>query len=208
MKVRAKETEYMDDGIEVWIIKDKIYDLSREAQNYYYFKSEFDDNHGVPKDQVEDYFVIISDKPRLCKVLGVELNKPFNIKGWVRNPYTLKESCSTKGYYYITNNANFEINKADTMKLIEHPELIEKIPEYTNEQKEIFKALKVLGYNYLVRDSDKTIYAYELKPKKYKYDWQSKDDAYIEIETNKILNQPHLNFINWEDEEPFEIPEV
>lgn len=83
-----------------------------------------------------------------------------------------------------------------------------KRQEYTKEQKEIFKALKTLGYNYIVRDSDNSIYVYESRPKKYKYDWQSKDDILMELETNKILNAPHLNFINWEDEKPFEIPEV
>jgi len=83
-----------------------------------------------------------------------------------------------------------------------------KRQEYTDQQKEIFKALKTLGYNYIARDQDYTIYAYELKPEKSKYNWYSNDAICIELETNKILNAPHLNFINWEDEEPFEIPEV
>ena len=80
------------------------------------------------------------------------------------------------------------------------------LQEFTDRQKEIFKALKTLGFKYIVRDSDYTIYAYESKPKKYKCDWQHSDDVCIALETNKILNAPHLNFINWEDEEPFEIP--
>ncbi len=147
-------------------------------------------------------------KPRICVILGVELNKPFNIKGWIRNPYILKKSDWTEDYYYIVDNINSEISKADIIKLINNPELIEKIPEWGGEQKEIFKALKTLGYNYIARDSDCVIYAYESKPKKYEYDWQSKGDICIELETSKILNAPHLNFIKWEDEEPFEIPEV
>ena len=126
MKVRAKETKYMGNG-DIFIIKDKIYEIPEEEfDGWHFFKSEYTNLHRVYSGNIKDYFEIIPDKPRICEILGVELNKPFNIEGWVRNPYKLKESCSTKGYYYITNNANFEINKADTMELIEHPELIEK----------------------------------------------------------------------------------
>lgn len=148
-------------------------------------------------------------KPRICEILGVELNKPFNIEGWFNNPYILKESQYTKGYYYITNKDNYEFSKADIMNLIEHSELIKEISDWTDEQKEIFKALKVLGYNYIARDSDYSIYAFEKKPitKTTNY-WSSENIISFELETNKILNAPHLNFINWEDEEPFEIPEV
>ena len=71
------------------------------------------------------------------------------------------------------------------MALINNPELIEKIPKWTDEQKEIFKALKVLGHNYITRDSDLVIYAHESKPKKFTYDWQS--DTEICLETDKIL---------------------
>lgn len=150
--------------------------------------------------------VIIPDKPRICEILGVELNKPFNIKGWVRNPYTLKEICNTTGYYYIANNAGFEINKADIMELIEHPKLIEKIPEWTNEQKEIFKALKILGYRYITRDkafNDDNLNAYSDKPNKsYNY-WIANDEIKV-----AELNHNLFPFIDWEDDEPFEIPEV
>ena len=86
---------------------------------------------------------------------------------------------------------------------------IVKLPKYTDEQKEIFKALKTLGYNYIARDSDYTIYVFEKKPtKKLKYYWSSENIISFNLETDKILNDPHLNFINWEDKEPFEIPEV
>ena len=84
-----------------------------------------------------------------------------------------------------------------------------KRQEFSNEQKEIFKALKMLGYNYITRDLNYDIYAYEKKPtKKLKYHWSSDDIVSFELETSKILNAPHLNFIDWYDEEPFEIPEV
>ena len=106
--------------------------------------------------------------------------------------------------YEVEYNTAFNSNVLD----LEERCSIWKRQEYTNEQKEIFKALKTLGYNYIARDSDYTIYAYESKPKKYKYIWQRSDNTGVELGSNKILNKSYLNFINWEDEEPFEIPEV
>jgi len=208
MKVRAKETHYA--GKDLFIIKDKIYEIPEEQfDGWHFFKSEMSNVHRIYSGNIKDYFEIIPDKPRICEILGVELNKPFNIEGWFNNPYILKESQYTKGYYYITNKDNYELSKADIMNLIEHSELIKEISNWTDEQKEIFKALKVLGYNYIARDSDYSIYAFEKKPitKTTNY-WSSEDIISFNLETDKILNAPHLNFINWEDEEPFEIPEV
>jgi len=108
--------------------------------------------------------------------------------------------------FQITWDANSLLS--DSFLNLDERFSIWKREEYTDEQKEIFKALKTLGFNWIVRDSDYTIYAYESKPEKYKYDWQSHNETCMEIGSNKILNAPHLNFINWEDEEPFEIPEL
>lgn len=92
---------------------------------------------------------------------------------------------------------------------LEERYLIWKRKEFTDEQKEIFKALKTLGYNYIARDSDYSIYAFEKKPvTKLEYYWSSEGIVSFELETDKIMNKPHLNFIDWYDEEPFEIPEV
>lgn len=78
-----------------------------------------------------------------------------------------------------------------------------KRQEYTEEQKEIFKALKLLGFNYIARDEDDDLVAYDVRPNKAKAWWYNKSryNAY----TNRVFNK-QLDFIKWEDEEPFEIP--
>lgn len=147
-------------------------------------------------------------KPRICEILGVELGQKFNIKGYYySSPFYLKEE--TDDSIFLYNCKGISDNGTMLVKIINHPSLIEIIPNYTYEQKEIFKALKTLGYNYIARDSDYSIYAFEKKPReKLKYYWSSEDIVSFELETSKIMNKPHLNFIDWENEKPFEIPEV
>lgn len=141
--------------------------------------------------------------PNICLVLGIDLEQPFNIKGIDCNPCRIQDNT-----YYVVDKNNEVLHAEHLIKAINNPSLIEKI-EYNDEQKEIFKALKTLGYNYIARDSDYSIYAYEKKPtQNYKYYWSSEGIVSFELETEKILNKPHLNFIDWSDEEPFEIPEV
>ncbi len=55
MKYKAKETSYMIGDNEVWIIKDKIYDLKNDGYCYH-FKSEFDDNHAASFGNLDKYF--------------------------------------------------------------------------------------------------------------------------------------------------------
>ncbi len=106
--------------------------------------------------------------------------------------------------YEVEYNIAFNSNVLD----LEERYSIWKRQEYTSEQKEIFKALKILGYKYIARDSDCSIYTFESIPEKCIGNWHSIDDNCVGLETDKILKTPHLNFINWEDEEPFEIPVV
>ena len=147
-------------------------------------------------------------KPRICEILGVNVGQKFNIKGKkYSSPFYLSEA-EVDGSMFLYNNNGISDNGSMLTVIINNPSLMEIIPEYTDEQKEIFKALKTLGYNYIARDSDYSIYAYESKPEKCMGNWHSIDDNCVGLETDKILNAPHLNFINWEDGEPFEIPEV
>lgn len=86
---------------------------------------------------------------------------------------------------------------------LERRHSIWKRQEYTEEQKEIFKALKLLGFNYIARDEDDDLVAYDVRPNKTKAWWYNKSryNAY----TNRVFNK-QLDFIKWEDTEPFEIP--
>lgn len=80
-----------------------------------------------------------------------------------------------------------------------------KRQEYTDEQKEIFKALKVLGLNWIARDKDNDIYAYYTEPRKNGWNdaWGLDcEEGYLKSNNNKEV----FGFIKWEDEKPFKIP--
>jgi hypothetical protein len=81
-----------------------------------------------------------------------------------------------------------------------------KRQEYTDRQKEIFRALKTLGFNWIAEDEGGCIFVYENKPTKdLEFDiWDDKSGTHLEIYIDRIMN--HLDFVKWEDEEPFEIP--
>lgn len=151
--------------------------------------------------------VVIQDKPKICEILGVDVNELFELRTSGQNiPLEFKYYITEDGQFIAENNFNSPNMGLET---INGKFKIVKLPKYTDEQKEIFKALKTLGYNYIARDSDYIVCAYEKKPvTKTKYYWSSENIISFNLETDKILNNPHLNFVNWEDEEPFEIPEV
>ena len=81
-----------------------------------------------------------------------------------------------------------------------------KRQEYTEEQKEIFMALKVLEFNYIARDSKSitsSLCAYAKKPTKGDKIWLCNlSNRIISITTKDDI----FDFLKWEDEEPFEIP--
>jgi len=82
--------------------------------------------------------------------------------------------------------------------------LIWKRDEYTSEQKEVFKALKVLGFKYIARDSDNNLNAYDSTLIKGENWWYSQDTNCQTCE----FKSDTFDFIAWEDAEPFEIPEL
>ena len=94
----------------------------------------------------------------------------------------------------LLNAYTFDLNKRF---------LIWKRQEYSVEQKEIFKALKVLGFGWIARDDiDNALFAYDEKPiKKGGYWIAGTDGSICDIDRK-------LDFIKWEDEEPFGIPEL
>mgnify|MGYP000988648507 CR=1 FL=1 len=199
------DTQYVED---TWKNYRDImcYEINIEREDIYYGSIDYFINE-EHREVLEFEDIIIQDKPRICEILGVELEQKFNIKGYnYSSPFYLKKEMNDNIFLY--NRNGISDNGTMLVKIINNPSLIEIMPKYTTEQKAIFKALKTLGYSYMARDSDYTTYAYELKPEKCEYDWHSTGDTYMELETSKILNAPHLNFIKWEDDDPFEIPEL
>ena len=110
----------------------------------------------------------------------------------------------SKGYdimeiYSISENGSYH---ADLLNLSKRYS-IWKREEYTAEQKETFKALKTLGFNWIARDdNENSLMAYNEKPTKWGGYWG------VDVK-NYVCDIAHdFDFIKWEDEEPFKIPEV
>ena len=139
---------------------------------------------------------VVSDKPRICEISGVEVGEIFEIE--------FGKGDSTKGYFfdekgYLYNSFKQELNRYIADILNGKLKII-KLPNYTDEQKEIFKALKLLGFNYIARDNDEDLIAYKSKPIKGSLWWFDEKDDDID------LNKDDFKLIKWEDKEPFEIP--
>lgn len=115
-------------------------------------------------------------------------------------------SCTSRNYdvmevYKIKENSNS--SHVDFINLgIKHS--IWRRQEYTDRQKEIFKALKILGFNWIARDKDNPVIAFDIKPERRSFTWYSTKCKQAELFTNSM--QETFDFIKWEDEEPFEIP--
>ena len=204
MKFKAKETSKNKITNEIWIIQDKIYDLKEDTfyNEEYIFKSEVSDHHHVPKKDLCKWFEPVEEvkKPRICEILGVEVGEKFNIKYSIFSPFKLMNDDGFE--LKDRNNQSWSVDSL--IKIINNPEWIEKLPKWTDEEKEILKALKVLGFGWIARDNNSNInflYAFSVKPYKKHNVWINEDRIYT-------LNEKLFSFIKWEDKEPFEIPNI
>ena len=169
------------------VFKGKIVEIASVNDGYYTIKESRAWHWS------EDMF---ETKPRICEVLGVGVDEEFSIKHSVFNPFHVNK----KGEL-ICNSGTSSSDWA--VEIINNPELIERMPKYTDKQKEIFKALKVLGFNWIARDKDDEVVAFDTRPNKLTACWHTTNCKSSEF-TNKT--QLNFDFIKWEDEEPFEIP--
>lgn len=58
-----------------------------------------------------------------------------------------------------------------------------------------------VGYKYVARDADGDLYAYLAKPEK-------RGDVWSSFGVHHLINEVELDFIKWEDNQPYEITEV
>lgn len=148
--------------------------------------------------------VIVPVKPKICEILWVDINEEFEIRTTNGNkPLAFRYYINEYGQFFNADGFNSPSVGMDT---INGKFKIVKIPKYTEEQKEVFKALKVLGYKYITRDKifgNDDLNAYSDKPNKSSNYWIANDETKV-----AELNHNLFEFIKWEDEEPFEIPEV
>lgn len=86
-----------------------------------------------------------------------------------------------------------------------HPETV-----LTDEQREIFKVLDLLGLKFIVQDSDGAVYAFAERPRKWCTTWVGEGD-YL-----KLKSKYHKTgvfdaispLVSWDDKEPLNIAEV
>nr|DAU51025.1 MAG TPA: hypothetical protein [Caudoviricetes sp.] len=86
------------------------------------------------------------DKPRICKVLGVEVNEEFTYDFGANqvNRGTLKIGADGKRYYKTGDLWSPCYNEDDLAVIINHPDRIIRKPRWTEQEVERAKAIKVL----------------------------------------------------------------
>lgn len=88
------------------------------------------------------------DKPRICKVLGVEVNEEFTYDFGANqvNRGTLKIGADGKRYYKTGDLWSPCYNEDDLAVIINHPDRIIRKPRWTEQEVEIVKnLLEVVG---------------------------------------------------------------
>lgn len=106
-----------------------------------------------------------------------------------------------KVYRYKRVRSFSYLLKDDNLELIS--ERKEQKIQLTKEQIKILKALKTLGFNWIARDKDDDLYAYNTKPKKLIYSWSIGSSA-----TLLDFLTVEFDFIKWSDDEPTNIDEL
>ena len=97
------------------------------------------------------------------------------------------KDCFARGIYY---KWSYQISELESLNPI--------IP-LSKLEYELLKYYSEHGYQYIARDIDKTLFAYDTKPCKMQFDWEITENI-KEISFNNLFS-----FVKWEDEEPYPI---
>ena len=87
------------------------------------------------------------DKPRICEVLGVEVDEEFTYDFGENqvNRGTFKIGADGNRYYKVgTDSWNHCYNEKDLLVIINHPDRIIRKPRFTEQEVERAKAIKVI----------------------------------------------------------------
>ena len=136
---------------------------------------------------------------KIFEMLDVKPNKVFKIKEIPNCLYKIEENLNIK----ITTEENKDVwmRALDCLPaLLNGTYTIEKIKKPTEVEKIAIAYAKLCGFNWLAKDKDGKIYAYDLKPKKDKANWDNNGHS--------LLIQFPIDFLSWKDEEPYYIAEI
>lgn len=126
----------------------------------------------------------------VLKVLGIEVDKPFKIKGrkerfkFNSEGKLFKESDYSPAKLYTNWDEIFKCNVLYTNILTGCEEVIKPISDDIIEK---LRAFKILGYNYLVKENACIIYACEILPtKQVGLGWDLDKGNFIEFDEENI----------------------
>ncbi len=107
--------------------------------------------------------------------------------------------------YGIFTKNNDVISNEKLVTVLSNPSLITKCREISQKEKDILKALYMLGVRYIARDMDLILCGYDLLPYKEEYAWNS-DGIWLDfIDLPCFSRETDFQYIRWEDEKPFDI---
>lgn len=109
-----------------------------------------------------------------------------------------------KDYGIFTKNDDV-INNEKLVTVLSNPDLIIKCRTFSQREKEILKALYILGFRYVARDMNLALYAYNLLPVKQAIAW-SCNGVWLSFTDLPCFNgETDFQHIKGEDENPFDI---
>lgn len=109
-----------------------------------------------------------------------------------------------KKFGIFTKNNDIISNEKLEIILLNPDSIIKRLP-VTEKEKEILKALYMLGVRYIARDIDLTLCGYDSLPYKEENAWNS-DGIWLDfIDLPCFSRETDFKYIRWEDKKPFDI---
>ena len=109
-----------------------------------------------------------------------------------------------KKFGIFTKN-NDVISNEKLVTVLSNPDSIIKRIPVTEKEKEILKALYILGFRYVARDENSHLYCYETLPYKEEGTWNSDNHWFNLKNIPSFKQETDFQFIRWEDEKLFDI---
>ena len=135
-------------------------------------------------------------KPRICEILGVEVGEKFMLNGLLFE-FFINDS----GRIFFCDAAGKQPSGDQICDLINGKYRIIRKPNITDEEREILKSAKTFIHaEYIARDLDGTLYAFEKKPIRKKEIWN--EDGWC---INFPFHNDKFQYIQWSDQEPTKI---
>ena len=143
----------------------------------------------------------------LSEMFGVERETEFGVIGYIGRFILRERPDGTERLLWRSKDNNVYINEeleALYDIIFKAPaNIIHLPPPLTDEQREQLKALYTIGYPYLAKDKDETVYAYEMRPHKVCKTWYYENgDSYMLCTKQTVcLN----SLVAYSDPEPYDI---